>query len=270
MRTTLKSVLAVGAAAIATQAAAQVIFYEHPDFGGRSFKVEGPVANFERYGFNDRASSVVVLRERWEACEDARFGGRCVVLRPGRYPSLAAMGMNDRVSSVRPVNRTVRVEETRYAPPPPVPVYDNERRRGEKLYEADVTSVRAVVGPPEQHCWIEREQVVQERNDPNVGGAIIGGLLGGVLGHQIGGGRGKDVATVVGALGGGAIGANVGRDGGQQVGTREVQRCKDVPSQARPTHWDVTYVFRGVEHRIQTTAPPGQTVTVNARGEPRA
>jgi outer membrane lipoprotein SlyB len=33
-------------------------------------------------------------------------------------------------------------------------------------------------------------------------GAVAGGVLGGVLGHQIGGGRGKDVATVAGAAGG--------------------------------------------------------------------
>ena len=33
-------------------------------------------------------------------------------------------------------------------------------------------------------------------------GAVAGGVLGGVLGHQVGGGRGKDVATVAGALGG--------------------------------------------------------------------
>jgi outer membrane lipoprotein SlyB len=33
-------------------------------------------------------------------------------------------------------------------------------------------------------------------------GAVTGGVLGGVLGHQVGGGRGKDVATVVGAAGG--------------------------------------------------------------------
>jgi hypothetical protein len=31
----------------------------------------------------------------------------------------------------------------------------------------------------------------------------------------------------------------------------------------------VTYEFRGVEHRVQMTAPPGQTIAVNGRGEPR-
>lgn len=31
---------------------------------------------------------MVVARDRWEVCEDARFDGRCVVLRPGRYAAL--------------------------------------------------------------------------------------------------------------------------------------------------------------------------------------
>jgi outer membrane lipoprotein SlyB len=37
-------------------------------------------------------------------------------------------------------------------------------------------------------------------------GAIAGGVLGGVLGHQVGAGRGKDVATVGGAAGGAYVG----------------------------------------------------------------
>ena len=40
-------------------------------------------------------------------------------------------------------------------------------------------------------------------------GAIAGGVLGGVLGHQVGGGRGKDVATVAGAAGGAYAGHQV-------------------------------------------------------------
>ncbi len=270
MNTTLRTALAAAGLAFATQATAQVIFYEGEGFAGRSFTARNAVSDFERYGFNDRASSVVVLRDRWEACEHGRFGGRCIVLRPGRYPSLAAMGLNDRVSSVRPVSKSSRFDENRYAPAP-VAVYDNQRRNNERLYEATVTSVHAVVGPPEQRCWIEHEQVAQDRSRANVPGAIIGGLLGGVLGHQVGSGRGNDVATVGGAVAGAAIGSQVGRDsGGQQVQTRDVQRCASTQSQAQPTHWDVTYNFRGQEHRIQTTTPPGHTVTVNGQGEPRA
>ena len=246
-----------------------VTFYEHEGFVGRSFTANQQIGNFERYGFNDRASSAVVLGDRWEVCEEVRFGGRCVVLRPGRYPSLSAMGMNDRVSSVRAVVRGARYDDNRYAPPP-VPAYDNRRRNNERIYEATVTSVRAVVGTPEQRCWVEREQVVQERSNASVPGAIVGAIIGGVLGHQVGGGRGKDIATVGGAVAGGVVGANVGRGSGQQTATQDVQRCENVPSQARPEFWDVTYSFRGQEYRMQVTTPPGPTVTVNERGEPRA
>jgi len=249
--------------------AAQITFYEQEGFGGRSFTTEAQVGNFVQSSYNDRASSVVALGERWEVCEDARFRGRCVVLRPGRYPSLAAMGLNDRISSVRAVGSDVRVDDRRYAPAP-VAVYDSRRRGNERLYEANVTSVRAVVGTPEQRCWVESEEVVQERSGANVPGAIIGAVIGGVLGHQVGGGRGQDIATVGGVVAGGVIGANVGRDGGGQVQTRDVQRCENVSSQARPDYWDVTYDFRGQQHRMQMTAPPGPTVTVNEQGEPRA
>ena len=270
MNAVLKSALAVAGLALAPQAIAQITFYEHDGFHGRSFSTQSQIGNFERQGFNDRASSVVVLRDRWEVCESARFSGRCVVLRPGRYPSLAAMGLNDRVSSVRTVSKNARVDDNRYAPAP-IPVYDNRRRNGERTYEAQVTSVRAVVGEPQQRCWIEREQVSQSRGDVNVPGAVIGGLIGGVLGHQVGSGRGNDVATAGGAVAGAAIGANVGRhDGSGHAVTRDVQRCASVPSQAHPDYWDVTYNFRGQEHHMQTANPPGRTVMVNAKGEPRA
>ena len=57
----------------------------------------------------------------------------------------------------------------------------------ERLYEVPVATVRAVIGPPEQRCWVERQQVVEDRNDgANVPGAIVGAVVGGVLGHQIG------------------------------------------------------------------------------------
>jgi uncharacterized protein YcfJ len=270
MNAILKSVLAIAGMAIATQALSQVTFYEREDFAGRTFTTQKQVGNFERYGFNDRASSVVVDKGQWEVCADAGFNGRCVVLRPGRYPSLAAMHLNDRISSVRIVDTSAHIDADRYAPAP-VAVYDSHRRGNERVYEANVTSVRAVVGPVEQRCWVEREQVVAQQGGANVPGAIVGAVVGGVLGHQVGGGRGNDIATAGGAVAGAAVGANVGRDGyGQQGYSQNVQRCASAPSQASPEYWDVTYSFRGEQHRMQMTSPPGSTVTVNVRGEPRA
>ncbi|MET0518393.1 MAG: beta/gamma crystallin-related protein [Burkholderiaceae bacterium] len=269
MKKRLLTLIALGAAAIASQASAQITFYERDGFHGRSFSTTRPVGNFDRVGFNDRASSVIVDSDRWEVCEDARYRGRCVVLRRGNYPDLASMGLNDRVSSVRLLPPSARVEDSRYAPPP-VSVYDGRRRQNERLFEAQVLSVRAVVGPPEQRCWMEREQVTQDRSQPNVGGAIAGAVIGGILGHQFGGGSGRDLATAGGVIAGGALGANAGRGDSSRVVTQDVQRCSERPGDARPDYWDVTYEFRGQQHRMQTTSPPGATVTVNGRGEPRA
>ena len=250
-------------------AAAQVTFYEREGFQGQSFTTRDQIDNFARIGFNDRASSAIVVGEPQEVCEDAGFRGRCVVLRPGRYSSLAEIGLNERISSVRAVSANRPVEVNRYTPAP-VGFYNYQRREDERLYDARVTSVRAVVGTPEQRCWVERQQVVQDQNNANVPGAVAGAIIGGILGHQVGGGRGKDVATAVGALAGGAIGANAGRDNnGQQAYSQDVERCTNVPRQARADYWDVTYSFRGEEYRMQTTTPPGPTVTVNAQGEPR-
>ncbi len=269
MNTLLKNTLALAGMAMAMHATAQVTFYEGEDYAGKSFTTQKQIDNFDRYGFNDRASSVVVLRDRWEICEEARYGGRCVVLRAGRYPSLASMGLNDRVSSVRAVSSGAQIEKMRYAPAP-VAMYDSHRRHNERLYQAEVTSVRAVLGPPEQRCWIEQEKVVQNRSGANVPGAIVGAVIGGILGHQVGSGRGNSAATAGGAVAGAVVGANVPRGGGQQVVTQDVQRCASEPSQGRPDHWDVTYTFRGQDHRMQMAAPPGPTVTVNRKGEPRA
>jgi len=255
---------------LSMQANAQVIFYEHENFEGRKFSTESQVVDFVRYGFNDRASSVIVLHDNWEVCQDSKFRGQCMVLRPGRYSSLRSMGMDKMISSVRQLANDRDTDERRYAPAP-IPVYDNHRREREQLFDANVTSVRAVVGSPQQRCWIEQQQIERSRSQPNVPGALVGALIGGVLGHQVGGGSGRDIATAGGAVAGAVVGSNAGRDKEDpNVYTQDVQRCTSTQNQARPEYWDVTYNFRGREHHMQMTTPPGATVTVNENGEPRS
>lgn len=272
MNIALKPLVAAAALAFAAQASAQITFYGQEGFRGRAFTADRQVNDFADHRFNDRASSVVVERGRWEVCEDARFEGRCVILRRGSYESLQSLGLKDRISSVRPMNP--RRDYSSYGTPEPSaqqPSYLYRQRSGERLYEAPITAVRAVVGSPEQRCWIEKDRVANPggRADLNVPGAIIGGVLGGILGHQIGGGSGKTVATIGGAVGGGALGANIDRirGGGGSV-TRDVRRCENVAS-TTPSYYDVTYSFRGVEHHAQMATQPGATITVNASGEPR-
>jgi uncharacterized protein YcfJ len=237
---------ATTALALAAQASAQVTFYEQDGFQGRTFSTQRRVGNLERAGFDDRASSVVVAGQRWQVCEEVRFEGRCTVLRPGQYPSLRAMGLDNRISSVRPLRANEPVAEGDYAPMPVV-AQDFRRRRSEQVYEAQVTSSRAVVGTPGQRCWIERERVAQQPAPGNLDlqGAAIGAVIGGILGHQ------------------------VGRGGAPAGVTQDVRHCDANPVQATASYWEVTYDFRGREHHVQMATAPGRTIIVNRYGEPR-
>ena len=44
---------------------------------------------------------------------------------------------------------------------------------------------------------------IKQEGDASGAGAVLGAVAGGVAGHQVGGGRGKDVATAIGAIAGG-------------------------------------------------------------------
>ena len=52
-------------------------------------------------------------------------------------------------------------------------------------------------------------KTVQIKGEGTGLGVVAGGVIGGVLGHQVGSGRGKDVATVAGAAGGAYAGNQV-------------------------------------------------------------
>jgi uncharacterized protein YcfJ len=257
---------ALAALTASTLASAQITFYENEDFRGRSFIASNWVSDFSRYGFNDRASSAIVSSGRWEVCEDLRFEGRCAVLQPGNYDSLRAMGMNNQISSVRPA-LSGRQRPMPEQDPQDQQSYEYQRRPNERIREVPVTSARAVVGPPEQRCWMDREQVAGSRSEPNVGGAIAGALIGGILGHQVGGGVGKDLATAGGAVAGGMLGARVGSVDSSPT-TRDVRRCETTANKT-PAYWDVTYIFRGQPHHVQMRNEPGRTIAVNGNGEPR-
>jgi uncharacterized protein YcfJ len=242
-----------------------ITFYENDGFNGRSFTLKDTLGDFRRGGFNDDASSIVVRGDRWVVCEHTNYEGKCAILRPGLYPSLGSIGFNDRISSARELPNGQPIDPNRFMPPP-VPWFDWHARPSERLYDVQISWVRAVYGTPQQHCWVEREQVVQH-GDP-AGGAIIGGLVGGILGHELAGRGDKTVGGAAGAIIGATIGANASQ--GYVSSSQNVQRCGPVAGSARPAYWDVMYVFRGAEHHVQMTAPPpNNMLRVNEAGEPR-
>jgi hypothetical protein len=83
--------------------AQEITLFEHDNYAGRKFAADTSVQNLQYAGFNDRASSAMVRGGSWQACTDAYFRGRCATLNPGNYPSLSAMGLNDRISSLREI-----------------------------------------------------------------------------------------------------------------------------------------------------------------------
>jgi Beta/Gamma crystallin len=175
MHTFFHAALAAAALALAAPALAQITFYEHEGFRGRAHTTAGALDSFAGWSFNDRASSVVVDKGRWEVCEGVGFSGRCALLSPGAYDRLGAMGLNDRLSSVRPAQARVS-HDNEASPPMRRPDYAYRQRPRERLFEVPVSSVRAVLGAPEQRCWVEHQPGQRDGGSPGRG----------VIGHQTG------------------------------------------------------------------------------------
>lgn len=70
---------------------------------------------------------------------------------------------------------------------------------------------------------------VPHKDQHRVAGTAIGAVAGGLLGHQVGGGKGKTLATVGGAVAGGVIGNKV-QEAHQdsQTYTTTERRCDEV------------------------------------------
>jgi len=98
-------IAAILASAALTVQAGEITLYESAGFGGRNVTLRAYTPNVGEVGFNDRASSLVVLSGRWEVCTDASFGGYCTTLAPGEYRTLDGR-LNNRISSAREVGAT--------------------------------------------------------------------------------------------------------------------------------------------------------------------
>ena len=114
MNATLKALLVSAGLVFAGQAAAQISLYADEGFRGKEWRADHQIDDFANSGFNDEASSAQVRGGPWQVCTDAHFQGRCVVLRPGDYPSLGQMGLNDNISSIRPLDSYGRNDEREY------------------------------------------------------------------------------------------------------------------------------------------------------------
>ena len=96
---TMLAALALASSIAQAQQRPEVLAYVGRNFEGRHVAITRDVANFEGIGFNDRASSLRVLRGTWEFCTDAFYRGSCRTLGPGDYRDLGSQ--DNRLSSAR-------------------------------------------------------------------------------------------------------------------------------------------------------------------------
>ncbi len=70
--------------------------------------------------------------------------------------------------------------------------------------------VRPAAPPVCRTCGtVDSVMPIEQAGQGSGAGAVLGGVLGGILGHQVGKGKGRDVATVAGAVGGAVLGNQV-------------------------------------------------------------
>jgi uncharacterized protein YcfJ len=157
---------------------------------------------------------------------------------------------------------------------------------------ARVVSVRPVlerIPVSREECWNDRVRGYEERRvtrtdtgAPIGPGTVLGAIIGGVAGHQVGSGRGNDVATGAGAVAGALIGNQYDRQSGAVGGPpervteiervpveRNVQRCREVQEVREATvGYDVRYEYNGRQFATRTLRDPGRFIHVRVDLQP--
>ncbi len=87
----------------AAAVAQEITLFEGENFSGRRFAANSSMPNLDATGFNDRAASAIIRAGTWQLCSDAYYRGNCVTLEPGNYSTLGAMGLSNRLSSLREI-----------------------------------------------------------------------------------------------------------------------------------------------------------------------
>ncbi len=128
-----------------------------------------------------------------------------------------------------------------------------------------VDPVRSSSNHPREVC---RDETVTHTAPPKdqhrIVGTAIGAVAGGLLGNQVGGGKGKTLATVAGAVGGGYAGNRIEASRQKpQVSTSVERKCTTVNNTtSKIVGYDVRYVSNGVTRTVRMDHDPGDRVKV--------
>jgi uncharacterized protein YcfJ len=129
-----------------------------------------------------------------------------------------------------------------------------------------VDPVREAATAAKREC---HDEVVTHRapvkDQHQIAGTAIGAVAGGLLGNQIGGGKGRTLATVAGAVGGGYAGHTIQeRRQESNTVTSTVRKCSTVPGSGgdKIVAYDVRYEYNGVTRSVRMDHDPGDRVEV--------
>ncbi|RCS30929.1 glycine zipper 2TM domain-containing protein [Rhodanobacter denitrificans] len=128
-----------------------------------------------------------------------------------------------------------------------------------------VDPIRSTVNNPKQVCHDETVTHSEPPKDQHrIAGTAIGAVVGGLLGNQVGGGKGRTLATVAGAVGGGYAGNRIQASRQQaQVSTSVERKCDTVNNTSNKiVGYDVRYVYNGVTRTVRMDHDPGDRVQV--------
>lgn len=119
----------------------------------------------------------------------------------------------------------------------------------------NTTAVMQQVAVPRQVCT--NQQVIQQ-SQPSGAGLAMGAIAGGAIGNAIGGGSGRDIATMLGLVGGAVLGNRVE---GTRDEVRNVQQCTTQTTyESRVLHYDVVYEYDNKRYSIKMPSDPGAYV----------
>ena len=116
---------------------------------------------------------------------------------------------------------------------------------------------------PREVCqWVTVQKPVRVQQEDRVARTLLGAAAGGLLGNQIGGGSGKQVATVIGALAGAQVGSQSGDRTPRTITTTEQQCSTVMETRSRNNGYLVSYEYQGQVDTIRTSREPGAYLPV--------
>jgi uncharacterized protein YcfJ len=128
-----------------------------------------------------------------------------------------------------------------------------------------VEPVRSTSNNPREVCHDETvTHTAPPKDQHRIAGTAIGAVVGGLVGNQVGGGKGKTLATVAGAVGGGYAGNRIqaSRQHGEVTSSVE-RKCSTVNNPTtKIVGYDVRYTYNGVTRTVRMDHDPGDRVQV--------